>query len=132
MHTAEELIKAVNENNKFLKHCGIQITELTNEICRCETIVTPNFLNLSGVAQGGLLFTLADGASGCFSRLFHEKTLTLDSTFQYYSNVGSGKIIGEAKVIQIGGRISRFYCRVIDEKGKLLADGVFTHYKIGD
>lgn len=130
MLSKEELIKFVNENNKFLEYCGICITKITDTMCTCESVIKKEYLNVSGVVQGGLLFTMADAASGCFSKLFHEKTVTLDSTFQYYANVGSGKLISEAKLIQVGGRISRFYCTVKCDD-KLLADGVFTHYKIG-
>lgn len=132
MRTAEETKDLINRENRFLQYCGIKITELTDKVCRCECDIRDDFLNVSGKVQGGLFFTMADGSSGCFSRYFHSVTATVDSTFQYYGNVNSGKVFCEAVPIQVGSRLSRFNCKVTDENGKLLAEGTFTHYKVGD
>ena len=62
-----KLIDFLNENDRFAKQNGIQLTEVREGYARAEMTVAKMHLNGGGVCQGGALFTLADLAFAAVS-----------------------------------------------------------------
>ena len=55
-----KLIDFLNENDRFARMIGAQLTEVREGYARAEMTVAKMHLNGGGVCQGGALFTLAD------------------------------------------------------------------------
>ena len=56
----EQFVTFLNENDRFCKHNGIRIVDVAKGYTRAEVVLEDCHLNALGIAQGGLVFTLAD------------------------------------------------------------------------
>lgn len=54
------LMETLNQNDRFARSIGAQITELRGGFAKTELTVQENHLNGGGVCQGGVMYTLAD------------------------------------------------------------------------
>ena len=58
----EKIRKFLNEEDKFCRFCGIELTVVGDGYAEAVLHVTPDKLNGRGVVQGGAIMTLADFA----------------------------------------------------------------------
>ena len=53
----------VNENNPFMRQCGILVTQVDKDTATAELSVSPDAFNPGGTLHGGAIYTLADAAA---------------------------------------------------------------------
>ena len=128
--TFQEQMDFTNQQNRFMNHCGIRITALEEGCCRGELSVAEYCKNTRDTVHGGLLYTMADCVVSAYSRAVAGSAVTLDGTFHYLGNITGGTISAEATPIQLGHTVMVFRVNVMGE-GRLLAEGIFTCYRIG-
>lgn len=119
------------KNNQFLKLCGIQLHHDQDGTIYAQAEVTPQIQNPYGIVHGGLLFTMADMATGVTACQFGLSPVTLDSDFHFLRNVTSGIITARAEVVRAGRTIIVLRAKVTSDSGLLLAEGSFTYYYTG-
>ncbi len=117
-----------NENNAFMRHCGIRIVRLEPGLCRAELDVADHCRNTGETVHGGLLYTLADCAVSAYARAVGGDPVTLSGDFHYLANVTEGLIEAEARLDHAGLTVQVFSAAV-KSGGKLLAEGTFTCYR---
>lgn len=120
-----EQLTFTNENNAFLRHCGIEITCLEPGLCRAELEVEDYCRNTGETVHGGLLYTMADGVASAYARAVGGASVTLGADFHYLANVTSGRIVAEARPSHAGKTVQVFRVELKSD-GKLLAEGTFT------
>ena len=128
MMTLLEQMEFTNQENRFMRHCGIRITALEEGVCRAELQVSEYCKNTGETIHGGLLYTMADCVVSAYSRALGGKCVTLDGTFRYLQNVTEGTIIAEARPVKLGRTILVFRVQVKAGE-KLLCEGSFSCYR---
>lgn len=119
------------QDNQFLKLCGIEMHQDKDGSIYAQAEVTPKIQNPYGIAHGGLLFTMADIATGVTAWQYGTAPVTLDSDFHFLRNVSSGTITARAEVVRAGRTIIVLRSKVTSDSGLLLAEGSFTYYYTG-
>jgi len=127
----EEVKKSANELNPYGQYLGINITELTDDYAVGLLLVTENLLNPHGMLHGGAYYSLADTAAGVLSRTADRKNVTLEGKLNFIKSVGKGATIKAiAKKMHQGKTTGVYLVNIEDEKGQLLAAGIYTMYYI--
>ena len=117
-------------NEGFILNNDYKVLELSKGYCKMEGSVTDKSLNPYKIAHGGYLFGLADTAAGLAASTIHDKSVTVNSTIDFFHFVKDGKIISEAKCIKEGKTISVFDVSIHDEKENLVARSTVTFIAI--
>jgi uncharacterized protein (TIGR00369 family) len=89
----------------------------------------PEFCNPAGFIQGGLLSAMLDDTMGP-AVLIHTNgavyTATISLTVNFLSPARVGKLIGEARVTQLGKTIAFVEAKLTDEQGTVVATATST------
>jgi len=89
----------------------------------------PEFCNPAGFIQGGLLSAMLDDTMGP-AVLIHTNgavyTSTISLTVNFLNPARVGKLIGEARVTQVGKTVAFVEARLIDEQGTVVATATST------
>jgi uncharacterized protein (TIGR00369 family) len=98
----------------FSRLLGVEFTEMADGRCAASLDVGSHLLNPLGIAHGGVIFSLADSASGgaAVSALGAPRLVTQDMQIRYHGPVRSGPIEAQAEVIHQGKRTITTQCRV--------------------
>lgn len=118
-------------NNPFMVHNGVELLRDEDGSYFTRAQIEPVHHNPYGIAHGGLLYTMADIASGVTARQYGTNPVTLDSDFHFLSNVSTGTLTARAEVVRAGRTVAVVRARITNETGKILADGTFTFYYKG-
>lgn len=89
-------------------------------------------LNFMGYAHGGLFASMIDCAGGIAARGDGRSYVTQSMHMNFVSNVRSGKIYAQGEVIRRGRSLALVRVKVVDETGKLLADGTVNMFCTGE
>lgn len=131
----EELKEYTNAKNRFMRHTGIVIKEVTPKQTLAELTLGPESLNPAGHLHGGALFTLADAAGGTMARVDGRQYVTESADIHYLRGVDHGTVTATATVIRRGRRSCVVRVDLTGEDGALAATltGHFTcvaeHYQ---
>ena len=87
-----EKIKAHLAKDKFGQGIGAEIVELTTERAVVNTVVKEDHLNANGVAQGGMIYTIADYAFAALANFLHPATVTQSGRIQYLRPATCGEL----------------------------------------
>ena len=123
--TYVEQMERVNQTNPFMLHNRIR-AEVRAEI-------TEDSLNAMQTVHGGLMFVMAEIAAGLVTRNDGRKYVTLDSSFRFLRGSSAKNIQGLAKITKRGKTVCFTKAEVVEtDTGKLLAEGEFTFYCMGE
>ena len=89
-------------NAPFVQNLGLKFPKMENGYCLAKTEVTDEMLNNYGNVHGGVLFIIADAASGAaafFALGENELCRTIELKINYFKPVLSGELICEAKLV---------------------------------
>lgn len=123
----QKIIDFVENDEGFIKHNNIHIEELKDNCAKMSVEITPQSLNPSGIAHGGLIFGLADTAMGMAARTNGRNIVTVSSNIEYI-NAGIGsKLTALATATKVGANIAFYKCEIYinDEKLCAIATGTF-------
>lgn len=110
------------ENNPFMQHNHMYITEIGTECSEIRMEVNPDGLNIMGQIHGGLLYSLADVVTGLTARADGRKYVTQSAHVNFIGNVSSGTVIAKGVLVRRGRSITIVRGIVTDENGKLLLE----------
>jgi uncharacterized protein (TIGR00369 family) len=89
----------------------------------------PEFCNPAGFIQGGLLSAMLDDTMGP-AVLLHTNgaayTATISMTVHFLAPARVGRLIGEARVTQVGKTVAFVEARLTDEQGAVVATATST------
>lgn len=116
------------EQNTFMNyvHQVLELVERDHAIFRME--IFPESHNSFGMVHGGVLYTLADNATGCAAHSDGRHYVTQGSSFHFLRNQPEGTIYAEARVRHRGGTTCLIDVEVTGDGGTLLASGTFTYF----
>lgn len=122
----------LNEEDKFCKFCGIQLTEVGDGYAEAVLQIDENKLNGRQVVQGGAIMTLADFAYAGAINGSGVTGVSLNCTTNFI-RPGSGKMLkAVCRRIGQGKKTAVYNTEVTNEDGKLIATMNITGFIIDD
>lgn len=118
-----------NRADAFARHNGMSITALRVGYARAEMTLAPHHLNGAHTVHGGVLFTLAHFAFAAASNSHGQLSLSISSSIAIFRGAREGRLIAEAREVDVGPRLATFAVDVADESGTLLATFHGTVYR---
>ena len=120
------LIEKLNNEDRFAKGIGAQLTELREGYARAELTVETRHLNGAGVCQGGVLYTLADLAFAGVANSRNVLTLGINNNITCIQSAQAGdRLIAECREVVDHHRLP--YCDIQVRK----ADGTVVAVMTG-
>jgi len=117
------------ERDRFAAEAGIVLTEVSPGLARTRVELRAGHLNGVGIAQGGLLFTLADLAFAAACNSHGTVAVAVDVSISFMKAVSRGVLVAEAREEARTARVSTCLVRVTDEAGDLVALFKGTAYR---
>lgn len=116
------LLENLNNNDKFAKSIGAQITEVREGYARAELVVAENHLNGAGVCQGGVMYTLADLAFAAVANCHGTLSLGVSNTVTFIKSAQLGDHL-TAECTEVVNHHKLPYCdmKVMNQNGEILA-----------
>lgn len=116
----KEITKHVR-NDRFAKHVGIRLLDISNGYALAELTLNETHLNGLDRVQGGVIFTLADYAFGAASNSQGFPTVGINVNISYYKTPVGKVIRAEAREISAQNKVCGYQINVTDEDGTLIA-----------
>ena len=109
---------------------GIYAAEVREGYAKIEADLTGDSLNIWGVPHGGLLFAMADVASGLAAQSTHDgKTVTVSANINFIRSSRERHLIAVGRERKSGRSTGFFDVEITDSSGALLATGQYVmHY----
>ena len=117
----EKLKDFLNTNDRFCRHCGIQLTHVAPGEAEAELPITPDMMNSRGVVQGGAIMTLADFAFAGASNAMGHTTVSTGLNINFIRPGSGKKLIAKAQKIHHGRSTCLYQVDVFNEEKKLVA-----------
>ena len=112
----------LNNDDKFAKSIGAQLTEVREGYACAELIVEDRHLNGAGVCQGGVMYTLADLAFAAVANCHGILSLGISNTITFIKSAQLGeKIIAECSEQVNHHRLPYCDIKISNEQGETLA-----------
>lgn len=131
----KEMLDKLNREDETLKTLVIEdmkIIKAYDGKSELSLRVTENMLNVHDMVHGGVIFTLADSASGAACVSYGKKIVTLSSNMNFLKSIDTGTMIATGEVVHNGNSAMVVDVKVSrQEDDKLLATASFTMFVIG-
>lgn len=128
----EKIRTFLNEEDKFCKFCGIELTVVKDGYAEAVLHVNEDKLNGRGVVQGGAIMTLADFAFAGAVNGSGVTGVSLNCTTNFI-RPGTGKMLkAVCRQVSQGKKTALYSVEVFNEDGKLTATMNITGFIIDD
>ena len=118
------LMDFINQNNAFMRRCGITLTQVTDQQVTARVEAGPELWNPAHNLHGGVYFTMADAAATTLCRTDGRQYVTADSDIRFLRGSTAGTVLAQASFLHRGRRSCVVQVDLTDPEGRLLA--VFT------
>lgn len=118
-------------SSPFYRYMDMRVVEAGGGLSRLEMQVKEEMKNLYGILHGGAVATILDSSCGiAIGSLLKpgEIVVTVDMRVNFISNVRSGTLIGEGRVLHRGKKTGVASAEIRDGSGTLIAAGMSTHF----
>ena len=128
----EKIRNFLNEEDKFCKFCGIQLTEVGNGYAEAVLEVNANKLNGRNVVQGGAIMTLADFAFAGAVNGSGVTGVSLNCTTNFIRPGSGSTLKAVCRKVSQGKKTALYVAEVTNENGQLVAVMNITGFIIDD
>jgi acyl-CoA thioesterase len=116
-------------NDKFAKHVGIKLLDISKGSARAEMEITDQHLNGLDMVHGAAIFTLADLAFAAAANSHDVDAVAINVTITYFKATRKGKLFAEAREISLNRKLSTYLIEVTDDAGDKVAAFQGTAYR---
>lgn len=120
-------VREFAQTSPYYQAMGMSLLEINEGRAVLRVAVQPSHLNADGIAHGGVLPAIADGAMGNALRTLYgsaAQVLTAELHLHYLRPVSEGALVAEGRVVQSGRRLSFAEVEIRDEaSGRPVARG---------
>ncbi|MGE4286777.1 MAG: PaaI family thioesterase [Phycisphaerae bacterium] len=110
------------ENDKFVKHCGIELLEIQEGKARARMKVQQHHLNDLNIAHGGAIFTLADTTFAAVANSHGYDAVAIGTHTSFMKATQEGEYLyAEGTELNERGRIGSVRVDVTNEAGEFVA-----------
>ena len=122
----------LNEEDKFCKFCGIQLTEVGDGYAEAVLQIDENKLNGRQVVQGGAIMTLADFAFAGAANAMGHSTVSTGLNINFIRPGSGKKLIAKARKIHHGRATCLYQVDVLNDEGKLVSSVSVSGFIVDD
>ena len=124
----ESAIRSRVASSAFSQWMGFRLLDLDDGLSRVAIDLEPHHLNPGGIAHGGVIATILDGAIGLALRtkIGERGHVTVQLDIHYISAAASGTLIAQGRAVHSGSRVGYGEAEVFAEDGRLVAKGAAT------
>jgi len=116
-----EIIKKYFKKDRFAKHCGIVLMEVSKGSAKVKMDITPDHINGVGIVQGGAIFTLADLAFAMASNSYGTVAVAINVNISFIKAINKGTLYAQARETSINPKLATYDVRVTDDADNLIA-----------
>jgi acyl-CoA thioesterase len=118
------------KNDRYAALTGIELQAAAEGYAQATLVVADKHLNANGVAQGGVLFTLADFVTGVASNSHGEMAVSISGHVNFLRGSRPGDILtAEAQERFLHKRLGNYQVNVTNQLGELIATLETTVYR---
>ena len=128
----QELLESFNHHNPFPNGAGVVVTELRDDYVAGHLPFTYQVSNRTGFLHGGAYTTLADTLSSAAAHSTGGVYVTTTCAFHYYKAARDQTTFCEAIVTNRSRKTCAVQTKLTLEDGTLVAEGMFSFYKVAD
>lgn len=116
----------------YIVHNDIELTDYGNGFCTGRIKIEARHKNLHGTVHGGCVFSLADTVAGYTAMTKGTIITTLNASINYlHPVIGTEYLICKGEIIKDGKTLTVVRTELFDDNGRLLADGSFSCFILG-
>ncbi len=127
----EAIMRQRLNESPFYQLIGIEILELRSGYSRFRLAVTRDLQNVSGIAHGGAIASIADASMGvALATLLDplvQRPITVEMKINYVAPARGGELIAEGRVVQKGSTVTVTGSEVRNGDGGLVALAIGTY-----
>ena len=116
-----DIFKFFSEKDKFAKHCGIELMEVSDGKAIVKMTIGKHHLNGVGTVHGGALFTIADFAFAVASNSHGQIAMSINASMNYFKAVLDGTLTAEAKEISLSPKLATYTVEITNQDKELIA-----------
>lgn len=117
----KNLLTFFQENDKFARHSGIELLEISEGCAKAVMKIGKHHLNAVGSVHGGAIFTLADFVFAVASNSHGTVSVAINASISFLKAAGKGSLFAEAKEIARNPKLASYTVNVTDEQENLIA-----------
>ncbi|NPV59599.1 MAG: PaaI family thioesterase [Actinobacteria bacterium] len=129
-----EIIEDRAKHAPFYRLMGMEVAALWRGGALIRLEAGPAHLDESGSVHPGVIFALADAASGVsLATMFHRgsrRVVTVEMKVNFVAPAGEGALMGRGRVVAEDGEVAVCEAEVRDEKDVLVARSMATFMKV--
>ena len=107
--------------DKFARHCGIELLDLGAGWARTAMHIEPHHLNGAGTVHGGAIFTLADFAFAVASNSHGHLAMGISTSVAFVKAALRGTLFAEAREQSRNPRLAAYTVQITDDAGDTVA-----------
>ena len=108
-------------DDRFVKHCGIELLSAEAGRARARLVLHPHHWNGLGMTQGGAIFTLADYTFAVASNFCGTVAVAVSCSIHFMKATSEGTLTAEAREVSCNSRLGTYEVEVRDEQGEIVA-----------
>ncbi|MEN6306211.1 MAG: hotdog fold thioesterase [Anaerohalosphaeraceae bacterium] len=116
-----EIIKEYFKKDRFAKHCGIVLMEVSKGSAKVKMDITADHINGVGIVQGGAIFTLADLAFAMASNSYGTVAVAINVNISFIKAINKGTLYAQATETSMNPKLATYDVRVTDDTDNLIA-----------
>ena len=125
-----EVIKKFFKNDRFARHVGIELLEVSEGRAKAKMTVKECHLNGVNIAHGGAIFSLADLAFAVASNSHRTVAVSINVSISYLkASVAGDTLVAEAIEVSRNPKLATYEVRVTNETDELIAIFLGTVYR---
>ena len=117
----EKLKEFFTEEDKFARHSGIELVEVTPGQAKTAMKIEPYHLNGARTVHGGAIFTLADFAFAAASNSHGSLAMGISTSVSFVKAATTGTLHAEAREQSRNHKLATYLVEVTDDGGELIA-----------
>ncbi len=117
----ENALNFFRQNDRFARHCGIELLDGRPGWAKARMEVQPFHLNGAKTVHGGAIFTLADFAFAVAANTQGQLALAISTNTSFVKAAYSGTLYAEAKELSINRKLGTYEVRITDQDQQLIA-----------
>ncbi len=108
-------------NDRFVKHCGIELMEAGPGRAVARLKLEPHHWNGLGMTQGGAIFTLADYCFAIASNFAGSVAVAISCHIHYMKATSEGTLTAVAREVSVNPKLGTYSVEVRAESGEIVA-----------
>jgi acyl-CoA thioesterase len=119
--TMENVKRFFSSEDKFARHCGIELLDGGPGWAKTRMKIEPYHLNGAGTVHGGAIFTLADFAFAFASNSHGTLAMGINATISFVKAATKGTLYAEAKEQSLNPKLASYSVHISDDDNATVA-----------